>query len=415
MTPTFARSLAVLLLLTLLAGCGADSAGSLNSEDTQFSDTSATTDIIQSTDTTTASDTTTTADTGIPEDTAAADTAREDTQDADTTTLTKADPTFIVPAGVAERREVALSGTEAAWVERDTPGALPRLVSWSFGDADAAPVAHAVANLAHPRELARDGDLLVYVDDRYGDADVFALDLTTGVETAIATRIGAQTRPDVRGRRVVWQDCRRCVSGEDDHKADVFLLDLDSGVETNLTDDDTADRRPVFGTLSNGAVAVAWVHAGGVLRASALDGTDDVAWSVSDVELGGLALTEGVFAWRKPSPFIINPDSMRPGDVFLTAASDGATFPATQHAERAAGLDEVPRAAAGHFTWLSSPPNDPTTTRLRVAGTDATALAVEDLPARATSFATSASHAAVTAVRADNGGFDDVWILPLGP
>jgi len=421
-TPRLGRPVVVALVLLLLilvdGGCGDDS-GSLSATDTTggFDVIS---DVIGG-DTNQAADTTTPEDTSVgtdtaPSDTAAADTGREDTDAAtDTTTLTKSDPTFIVPAGVAERREIALSAATAAWVERDTPGALPRLMTWDLADADAAPVAHPVANLAHPRELARDGDLLVYVDDRYGDADIFALDLATGVEAAVVTRIGLQTRPDVLGRRVVWQDCRRCVSGDDDHNADVYLLDLDTGVETNLTDDDAADRRPVFGTLADGAAAIAWVHAGGILRAQSLDQVIDVSWQVSERELSGLALTEGTFAWRQPSPYIINPDSMHPGDVSLTVAADGATFPATVHAERAPGLDEVPRAAGSRFAWLSSPANDLETTRLRVVATDATAVTSEDVPGRASSVAASASHVAVTAPRADNGGFDDVWVLPLGP
>ncbi|PKN55852.1 MAG: hypothetical protein CVU56_19135 [Deltaproteobacteria bacterium HGW-Deltaproteobacteria-14] len=419
MTPspaTRSRALALLLLLAgaPLGGCGAmsDAAGSATS-DTTSGDTRPGTDVV-------VADTAQSDDTSTPGDTTATDATASDTRpgedtDAAVTTLTKLDPTFIVPAGIAERREVALSGATAAWVERDTPGATPRLVTWDASAVDLAPSPHPVANLAHPRELALDGDHLVYVDDRYGDPDVFLLDLSTGLETAVSARAGAQTRPTVRGPLVAWQDCRRCVGGDDDHNADIYVFDLSTGVEVNLTDDDTADRRPVFGTLAGGAPAIAWVHAGGVLRASGLDDATDVVWQVAEVELGGLALTEGVFAWRRPSPFIINPDSMHPGDVFLTNAADGATFPASFHAERAPGLDEVPRGAGGRVTWLESPANDLGATRLRVANNDATPLLSEDLAARASSLALSPTHAAITAPRPDNGGFEDVWILPVGP
>ena len=423
MTPspaTRAHTLVLVLLLGAapLGACGASDASGSIAGDTTSSDTRPGVDVIAS-DTTQSTDTTAPADTAATDataaDTAAADTRPDDDTGSTVTTLTKDDPTFTVPAGVAERREVALSGAVAAWVERDTPGAAPRLVTWDTGAVDVAPVAHPVANLAHPRELALDGDHLVYVDDRYGDPDVFVLDLTTGQETAVSARAGAQTRPAVLGKRVAWQDCRRCVGGDGDHGADIYLFDLSTGVEINLTDDDTADRRPVFGTLASGAPAIAWVHAGGVLRASGLDDATDVVWQVAEVELGGLALTEGVFAWRQPSPFIINPDSMHPGDVFLTNAADGATFPATFHAERAPGLDEVPRGAGGRVSWLESPANDLGATRLRVAGVDATPLISTDLAARASSLALSATHAAITAPRPDNGGFEDVWILPVGP
>ncbi|MHB9070218.1 MAG: PEP-CTERM sorting domain-containing protein, partial [Sedimentisphaerales bacterium] len=50
-----------------------------------------------------------------------------------------------------------------------------------------------------------DGNLLVWMDDRNGDYDIFGYDLLTQTEFAIATGLGDQLRPAISGNIVVWE------------------------------------------------------------------------------------------------------------------------------------------------------------------------------------------------------------------
>ncbi|MCB0912426.1 MAG: hypothetical protein KDB60_12500 [Propionibacteriaceae bacterium] len=77
-----------------------------------------------------------------------------------------------------------------------------------------------------------DGDLVVWQDDAKGadDTDIVAVDLSTGVTTLVCGAVGAQSLPEVAQGRIVWTDAR---FGD----AAVFLYDMLSGVETRVTDD----------------------------------------------------------------------------------------------------------------------------------------------------------------------------------
>lgn len=352
-------------------------------------------------------------DTSASDAVSPSDTSRPDTTEETSTAAVplKEDDTFLVPGGVALRTQVAISGDgRVAWVERPTPGAEPRLVVWSGVGSTRAPDPFAPPHLTAPRELVLVGERLVYVDTRYGDADVFVLDLTTGADAAIVARHGEQAHPASDGVDVVWEDCRGCLTGDDGAARELFRRPLAGGPEVNLTSDATSDRAPVFGTLADGTPALAWIAGAGTLRVSA--GALDVAHPTGE-DLLAVSLTKGVLAWRR-RPLIINPDSMIPSDVFVTRVADGATFPATFHAERAAASDGAPRAAAGRIAWIEAAPPDPAASILRVVDAetlaDALALPVGGVVER---LAISPTLVALTAPRADNDGLDDVWVLRL--
>lgn len=399
------------LALALCGGaCGADNdaGGVVDRDATGPSDTSVA-DVGPIADTSVADTTPTPSDTTAPSDATPADT-RGDTDAAPTTT--KDDPDFIVPAGVAARAHAAAAGSRVAWVERDDAGAPPRLVVWDLATPDLAPRAFTVPNLLAPRELALGDNHLVYVDDRYGDPDVFAVDLETGADIPVVTEPGAQDAPTIARAVVAWADCRRCVSGDGGLGRDIYRAELPNPVEVPVTFDAVPDRAPTFGTLEGGDLGLAWVHDEDTLRVTAEGGGLDVAWAQL-APIASVALTDGVLAWR-PQPVIINPDSMIPSDLFLTSAATGDTAAATLHAEAAPVLPIGPRAALGRVAWLESPPDDAGVTLIRVVSALDQAVVVDvAAPAVARSLALGGGHVVITAPRSDNGGLDDVWALPL--
>ena len=380
-----------LIALTSLAACGDSGATKANMADTAVSSDAIAGDI-----------------------TAPSDTVRPGIDAADVGTDVgqaalvglKDDPAWTVPGGVVARTAVAVAGTRIAWVEAPAD-AGPELVVWDTGLPDGAPVAYRVPNLAHPRELALGDAALVYVDDRYGDADLFLLDLATGVEQALVTRPGAQEHPTLVGDALAWADCRGCVSGDGGSGREIFRRTL-GGVEQRVTSDDGPDDRPALGTLADGTLALAWITGDTQIRVvgAGTDATLDTGGPVA-----GVAITDGILAFRPP-PLIINPDSMRPTDLRLWTVATGDVRAATFHAELASWMDPVPRAADGRFAWLDGVPGEPGQARITVAdGAGASAFTAN--VAGAVTAAVSGARVAILAPRADNDGLLDVWIREL--
>ncbi|HRE91728.1 MAG TPA: hypothetical protein PK095_21600, partial [Myxococcota bacterium] len=140
----------------------------------------------------------------------------------------------------------------------------PSLVVWDTRDLSTAPRTYTVPNLTRPRQLALSDVYIVYVDDRYGDPDVFALNLETGVEQAVVTKFGAQERPDILGTLVAWEDCRDCIGGLDrpgrEALRQVYTRDLAGGDEAALTTSAQGAFAPRFGLLVDGRQALAWIE-----------------------------------------------------------------------------------------------------------------------------------------------------------
>lgn len=128
------------------------------------------------------------------------------------------------PAGA----EVALSGTRACYTHagrirvHDLRSGADRVVS---------PPGAAAANC----DIS--GSIVVWQDQRNGNADVFALDLSTGLRTRVTSDPADQTSPSIDGRLVVWEDRR---SGD----ADIHALDLTTRTESRLTDAPGAQLAP---------------------------------------------------------------------------------------------------------------------------------------------------------------------------
>lgn len=367
-----------------------------------------------------------------PDTDTSADTRDPDTGEAVTPLFSlKGDDRFIVPGNIAEKTSPAVAGALVAWVE--STGLGPTLVVWDTRDLDTAPRAYAVPNLTRPRQLALSDVYIVYVDDRYGDPDVFALDLETGVERPVVTKFGAQERPDILGTVVAWEDCRDCVGGLGvpgrEAQRQVYSRDLAGGDEAALTTSAEGAFSPRFGLLVDGRQALAWIEGRATLAYTRLlpgqSGRFDVSASIAaDQEVAGLDLTAGLIAWRprplivNPDSMIVNPDSMWPSDVFTTRIDGGETLALTVHAElsetlASAGSSRTIDGLGDRLAWLESNPGEPRVGRFMVrdlgAGINDQRFALPDI----TGMALGSEYAVVTAPRSDNDDLSDLHLFPL--
>ena len=432
--PSRAGSTASLLCALLLAACGADESMVAGNDTGGIADV--TSDAVSDT---TAPDTTP-SDTAMPDAGPDADTGA-DTRDPDVPGETvaplfslKSDDRFIVPGNIAEKTSPAVAGSLVAWVE--ATGLGPRLVVWDTRDLDTAPRTFAVPNLTRPRQLALSDVYIVYVDDRYGDPDVFALDLETGLERPVVTKFGAQERPDILGTVVAWEDCRDCVSGLDvpgrEALRQVYTRDLAAGDEAALTTSPDGAFSPRFGLLVDGRQALAWIEGRAAVAYTRLlpgqpsqSGRFDVSVHLgADQEVASLDLTAGLIAWRprplivNPDSMIVNPDSMWPSDLFTTRVDGGETVALTLHAElsnRLAPADML-RTIDGlgdRLAWLESSPGDARVGRFMVrdlgTGVNDPRFALPDI----TGMALGNEYAVVTAPRGDNDDLSDLHLFPL--
>ena len=336
----------------------------------------------------------------------------------------KGDPTYLVPGNRAKKTEVAAAGELVAWVE--ATDAAPLLVVWNVSTPELAPRSFSPPNLSHPHALALSDAFLVYVDDRYGDPDVFAIALDTGAEEAVVTLPGSAEKPAIQGSRVAWEDCRTCVTGPEmaGHEAlrEIVERELASGGELFRTSDGVADRAPSYGLLADGRLALAWVSGRATLRLERIErgisATHEVETSLlATQEVARVAVWQGLIAWRpsplivNPDSMIVNPDSMYPSDVFTTAVADGRTARLTTHAEIAGAMRVAPLASGTRLGWLEIPPGVPGTGRVRIAE-GANPVTRAEVPGIVT-FALGRSFVVFTAPRADNGDEEDVHVLRL--
>lgn len=429
-----ARHLAFSFWLALIAAACGDAEGMTAGPDTGgISDTGA--DAIADT---TPTDTST-PDTG-PDSDSTSDTAA-DTRDPDSLGETvsplfslKSDDRFIVPGNIAEKSSPAVAGSLVAWVEQSDLG--PTLAVWDTRDLNTAPRTFAVPNLTRPRQLALSDVYIVYVDDRYGDPDVFALDLETGIERPVVTKFGAQERPDILGTVVAWEDCRDCIGGLGvpgrEPQRQVFTRDLAGGDETAITTATTSPEgafSPRFGLLVDGRQALAWLEGRATLAYTRLlpgqSGRFDVSASITnDQEVASLDLVAGLLAWRprplivNPDSMIVNPDSMWPSDLFTTRVDGGETTTLTVHGELSGALASPDSARTidglgDQLAWLESSPGDPAVGRFMVrelgAGVNDQRFALPNI----SGMALGSEYAVVTAPRSDNDGLPDLHLFPL--
>ena len=272
----------------------------------------------------------------------------------------KVDDEFLVPPAISKKSHLSLAGTLAAWREQGPLDSSPSIVVWDYG-AKAEPQALQIPYLKDPVDLRIDGDWLVYVDTIWGDSDVFGFRLSDGEWRLVAGGPGAQRLGDLSGGRVLYTDCTECLLGTaPSDAAEVYEVNLsEGGLPQRLTNNKVNDTAPTYGTLADGSTSSAWVSSYNTLAAQAAGALEtfpqDVAW-IQDVALVG-----GALVWRPspaiinpdsmiPSPMIINPDSMIPSDLFQTDLVSGETSSVSSHIE----IDnETPLALSASGTHLA--------------------------------------------------------------
>ncbi len=335
---------------------------------------------------------------------------------------TKTDATYLVPSSISKKTHLSMADGRAAWVDQETEDSLPTIVVWDFAQEEA-PQTLTIPYVKDPTSLILDKGWLFYVDVPWGSQDVFGYRLSDGDWRIIAGGPGAQLLGDAQNGRVLYTDCSACIAGSDTESAsEVYEVHADDETKPlRLSNNKVHDASPVFGTMSDGSSAVAWIsnyNTLQVLNGDTLSNvTVDAAW-VQD-----LVLVQGRVSWRPspaiinpdsmiPSPMIINPDSMMPSDLFVTDIVGGTTSPLSSHAEVG---PSTPLSLKGSSSLLLFAEGVVGSERERLnvynLVTSEPVLALEE-PA-ISGFSIGTDYVGFTAPRPDNEGLGDVWILKL--
>jgi hypothetical protein len=223
---------------------------------------------------------------------------------------------------------------------------------------------------------------------------------------------------------VVYSDCSACVAGSESQDAsEIFQVNVsEAGPPIRLSNNDTNDAAPVFGTLADGSSAVAWISDYIRLTVTVGDVTSTVAADADFVQ--SVALVGGRIVWRPspaiinpdsmmPSPMIINPDSMMPSDVYLTDMTTGTTTALTEHSEVGPGTPILLEGAGAKVAFAEGI-LDSARERVRVISLEGLFPEVVSIEEAGISEITiGADYVGFVAPRDDNEGLSDVWLLPL--
>jgi hypothetical protein len=318
-------------------------------------------------------------------------------------------PTLLTPPPGGARSHFTLSSSHAAWIETAEVGAPPQLFIWPLGT-DEDPIALHVPNLTHPHHLSLGDHWLFYVDDRYGDDDIFAVNLITGQDHAVATEPGLQGHPDARGSRVLWEDCRACLAGGVTTGREIYTWDAVTNITARLTDDDVEDRAPRWGTTDNGTPVPIWITGERTLQTGGLEATQADVLGVDT--FAAVAMSQGMVTARE-SKGILNPDSMIPSDVWRVDLTTGDGDLISSHVEMAPGLPIDVQARGEHVAWMASDPSEPGVHTLVVATLSDGSNVLSEALVSPGGFALTDTHVGFTARDADGEGPITVWIAPL--
>jgi beta propeller repeat protein len=107
-----------------------------------------------------------------------------------------------------------------------------------FGTADDSGEIRITANPSKQSQPAIHKNIIVWTDERNGNADIYMYDTLTGIEQAVTTNNSGQYYPKVFGDNVVWEDARDGVEGE------IYLANLKTKVEKRITYSTYSQRLP---------------------------------------------------------------------------------------------------------------------------------------------------------------------------
>ena len=83
------------------------------------------------------------------------------------------------------------------------------------------------------------GNYIVWQDNRNGNWDIYAYDLSTGAEIPICTAAGDQTNPSCYGDNFVWQDNRN-------GNLDIYMYDISTNVTKQITNNTSDQTNPAI-------------------------------------------------------------------------------------------------------------------------------------------------------------------------
>jgi TolB protein len=162
------------------------------------------------------------------------------------------------------------------------------------------------------------GDRIVWEDHRSDSPGpgIYMYDISTGVETQIASIEGAYLDPAISGNRIVWADYRDCGAGG--ITRDIYMYDISTGVESWITCDEEFQ-----GSLAISGDRVVWDESGDIYLYDISTGlapynvTNDT-FSQSNPEISG-----DIIVWRDER----GPDEYF--DIFMYDISTGAEIQIT--------------------------------------------------------------------------------------
>lgn len=86
-------------------------------------------------------------------------------------------------------------------------------------------------------EVQIDGDYIVWSDNRNGNRDIYAYQISTATEFVVSTAAGIQRLPQVSGDYIVWEDHRN-------GNADIYAYQISSATEIAIATDESAQTEP---------------------------------------------------------------------------------------------------------------------------------------------------------------------------
>ena len=158
---------------------------------------------------------------------------------------------FVVADARNEQQRPSISGQTVVWQDR-------RNGNWDIYGKDLAtgmefPVHVGPGDQLYPRIS---GQNVVWEDRRNGNWDIYGRDLATGTVFPISTLPNEQMRPNISGRWVVWMDSDGTNLYDTSVDQDVYAYDLTTGLDTPIAvDPDVKERWPDVDDRFN---AVVW-------------------------------------------------------------------------------------------------------------------------------------------------------------
>jgi len=145
----------------------------------------------------------------------------------------------VVPAGAGNQRTPAVWGSTVVY--EDDRGGDWDLYAWDLTrPSDPAAETPVATGPGDQVDAAICGDLVAYVDHSRGNADIAVHDLSSGSTRFITSHAAAQVDPCIDGSTVAWADHRN-------GNWDIYACDLQSGKVRRLTASKADQKRPQIG------------------------------------------------------------------------------------------------------------------------------------------------------------------------